>query len=223
VAGAGGESEVHERRLVPILLLVMAATGIIDAACLLHLGVFTAYLTGSLILFGAHLAGATGYLPNAAFAVVALLTGSVVGIVALRRARPSHHLSAMGLGVVAILVLSASAVAATVGLDDDAGTLATISVLGFAMGIQLAVVRTVAVTDLALPALTLAVFNIIADTPLGGARPQRTGRRAGLVATLVGGAAVGAGIARWQPPAAWAAAAAVIAVAAVLTATSRGT
>ena len=42
------------------MLLLVLATGAMDAACLLHLGVFTAYITASLILAGANLVDSPG-------------------------------------------------------------------------------------------------------------------------------------------------------------------
>ena len=50
-----------------------------DGRCLLHLGVFTAYLTASRILLGAHLVGIPGSPVPSAVAVVAFVTGAVVG------------------------------------------------------------------------------------------------------------------------------------------------
>ena len=55
-----GDRDDSEQVKVQAFLLVILATGVIDAACLLHLGVFTAYVTGSFILFGAHLVGIPG-------------------------------------------------------------------------------------------------------------------------------------------------------------------
>ena len=39
-----------DRAASRVVLLLVLATGAMDAACLLHLGVFTAYVTASLIL-----------------------------------------------------------------------------------------------------------------------------------------------------------------------------
>ena len=51
----------QERRLVPVLLLITFATGVVEAVTYFHLGhIFVAYVTGTIILFGAHLAGRMG-------------------------------------------------------------------------------------------------------------------------------------------------------------------
>lgn len=202
-----------ERALVPILLLVIAATGMIDAVCLLHLGVFTAYLTGSLILFGAHLVGVPGSAVDSATAVAGFVAGAAAGA-SLLRFRPSERrLPPAVLGIAAAVVVVAAGLAAVLGIDERPGDLVAIAVLALAMGVQITAVRHAGVTDLIMAAATLVTVNLVSDSPLGGGAPTRTGRRVGLLTALVGGAAIGAGIARWQPAAAWAAAAVVLAIA----------
>ena len=68
--------------------------------------------------------------------------------------------------------------------------------------------------DIALPAATLVTFNLIADSPAAGGTPHNTGRRLGVIGALLGGALLDAGVARWEPWAAWAVAAVVIGAAA---------
>ena len=212
------DDDAAERALVPGRLLVVLATGMIDAACLVHLGVFTAYLTGSLILLGAHLVGVPGSPVDSATAVVSFVAGATTGAFLLRVLGPTRRLPASVLATASVLVLVAAALAASLGIDERPGDLVTIGVLALAMGVQIAAVRHAAVPDLVMAAATVVTFNLVADSPVGGGRPSRTGRRIGLLAALVGGAALGAGIARWQPAAAWAAAAVVLGVAAALAA-----
>jgi uncharacterized membrane protein YoaK (UPF0700 family) len=48
----------HDRpRLVALLLIVIAAIGVIDAVSILHFQAFTAFVTGTIILLGAELVG----------------------------------------------------------------------------------------------------------------------------------------------------------------------
>lgn len=208
-----GVDEAAERRRLTVLLLMVLATGVIDAACLLHLGVFTAYITGSLIVFAGELVGANTSAWPAATAVAAFLGGAVVGARVARREWPAHQLFAGGLVLVALLVATAAVVAATWGLDGG-GSYATIAASGAAMGIQLAFIRWAGIADIALPAATLAAFNLVADSRAAGGTPERTVRRAGMVVAVLVGAVLGAGIAQWEPWAAWAAAAIIIAGAA---------
>jgi hypothetical protein len=71
--------------------------------------------------------------------------------------------------------------------------------------------------DLLMAAGTVVLFNLLSDTKAAGGTPTRTGRRLGVIAALVVGAAIGAGVARWQPWAAWTVSAAILAVAAAVT------
>ncbi len=219
------KSDDTERHRVVVMLVVVFATGVIDAACLLHLGVFTAYITGSLILFGAHLTGVPGSpLPNAC-AVLSFMIGAFAGARVLRRDPVGRSELVVPLGLEAVLVLVAAVVAGTMGIDIDpksytlVGTYLTIAILALAMGVQLAAMRHANVPDLVFAAATVAMFNLVADSPLAAGTPTRTGRRVALIGMLLGGAVLGAGLARWQPWLAWAAAALVLAVAAVLAAT----
>lgn len=219
------KSADDEHHHVVVMLVVVFATGVIDAACLLHLGVFTAYITGSLILFGAHLTGTPGSpLPNAC-AVVAFITGAFAGARVLRRDPVGRSELVAPLVIDAVLVLVAAAAAGTLGIDSDPGaysqlgTYVTIGILALAMGVQLAAMRHANVPDLIFAAATVAMFNLVADSPLASGTPKRTGRRLALIGALVGGAILGSAIARWQPWLAWAAAGVILAVAAVLAVT----
>ena len=58
------------------MLLLVLATGAMDAACLLHLGVFTAYITASLILAGANLVDS----PGSPWPGLVAVAGFIVGI-----------------------------------------------------------------------------------------------------------------------------------------------
>jgi len=214
-----------ERHHVVVLLIVVFATGVIDAACLLHLGVFTAYVTGSLILFGAHLTGTPGSpLPNAC-AVLSFMIGAFAGARVLRRKPVGRSELVAPLALDAVLVLAAAGAAATLGIDSDPGsfsqlgTYVTIGILALAMGVQLAAMRHCNVPDLVFAAATVAMFNLVADSPLAAGTPTRTGRRLALIGTLVGGAVLGSAIARWEPWLAWAVASLILAVAAALAAT----
>ena len=64
------------------MLLLVLATGAMDAACLLHLGVFTAYITASLILAGANLVDTPGSPWPGLVAVAGFIVGAIVGRVA---------------------------------------------------------------------------------------------------------------------------------------------
>jgi hypothetical protein len=91
------------------------------------------------------------------------------------------------------------------------GRLATIAILGAALGLQNSTVRHLGAPDLTTTVLTLTLTGLAADSALAGGSGAKPARRLGSVAAMLGGAAAGAGILQWSPTA-------VIAIAAVLVA-----
>ena len=73
------------------MLLLVLATGAMDAACLLHLGVFTAYITASLILAGANLVDSPGSPWPGLVAVAGFIVGAIVAEWLTRRAGGRHQ------------------------------------------------------------------------------------------------------------------------------------
>ena len=198
-----------------VVLLLVLATGAMDAACLLHLGVFTAYITASLILAGANLVDSPGspwpgLVAVAGFVVAAIAAGWLV-----RRPGPSHRLVEAVLLVEAAFIAAGAAVAAWQGVDGDARYV-VIALLAIAMGFQTAAIRFVHVPEIPIAAATLATFGVVVG--LTGEHGERTSllRRVGVVAAILVGAVIGAGLARWEPWIAWAAIAVTVAMVAVL-------
>jgi len=88
---------VHDRRLLPVLLTLTVTTGLIDAVSYLGLGhVFTANMTGNVVLLGFGLAHAGG-LPVLAplISLLAFLLGAGIGgrIAARLAERRRRHVS----------------------------------------------------------------------------------------------------------------------------------
>jgi uncharacterized membrane protein YoaK (UPF0700 family) len=70
----------HDRpRLVALLLIVIAAIGVIDAVSILHFGAFTAFVTGTIILLGAEMVGEAHADATKAIVLVAYLGGAILG------------------------------------------------------------------------------------------------------------------------------------------------
>src|SRR5258707_10452076 len=113
-------------RLTPILLTLTATTGIVDAVSYLALGrVFTANMTGNIVLLGFAVSGAPGLsIPRSLTALLAFLAGAVVGgRIALRMGRgPQHVWAGVGFGAEAMLLIAAAAVSIgpAVALSGDA-------------------------------------------------------------------------------------------------------
>src|SRR3954452_20395961 len=104
-----------------------------DAVCLLHLGVFTAYVTASLILAGANLVDSPGSPWPGLVAVAGFVVAAVAAGWGTRRELPRHPLVAVLLLVDAVVIAIGAAVAAWQGVDGDARYF-VIALLAVAMG-----------------------------------------------------------------------------------------
>lgn len=170
-------------------------TGLVDAVSLLALGrVFTANMTGNVVLLAFAVAGVPGVsFARSLTALVAFLAGAAVGGRLLSRAAPEERaraaLRAFGLEV----VLLAAAAACAVDLRDSSPFVYAIIVLtAVAMGARTAAVRKLAIPDLTTTVLTLTVTGLAADSTLArGTNPRWRWRLASVLA-MFGGAAIGA-------------------------------
>jgi uncharacterized membrane protein YoaK (UPF0700 family) len=182
--------------LTRALVALTFTTGVVDAVSYLGLGhVFTANMTGNVVLLGFGIAGGNG-LPVLAplVSLAAFLLGSLGGgglAVALGEQRPKHVSTALGIEVA---LVGAAAIVTTL-VDVDPGTVAAgvvILLLAFAMGVRNATVRRLGVPDLTTTVLTMTLTGLAADSrPAGGTGAGSARRIAGVVAMLVG-ALVGA-------------------------------
>jgi uncharacterized membrane protein YoaK (UPF0700 family) len=204
-----------ERAPSGIVLLLVLATGAMDAACLLHLGVFTAYVTASLILAGANLVDRPGSPWPGLVAVGGFVIGAIVAGWLTRREGGRHQLVARVLLVEAVVIGAAAAVAGLAGIH-GAARYVVIAVLALAMGIQTDAIRFLHVPEIPLAAATLATVGVVVR--LTGEHGERSAlfKRAGVVAAILIGAIIGAGLSRWEPWIAWAAIAVFVAGVAVL-------
>jgi uncharacterized membrane protein YoaK (UPF0700 family) len=196
------------RRVEPLLLalsLLTLVTGLVDAACYLGLGrVFTANMTGNVVLLAFGAAGAQG-LPVLAptVSLVVFLVGAtaggrlasrLVGPAGAQVPAPVRHrwvtvalLAELGLVVVAGVV--------AVGLPVDGGgarRYVVIGLLAAGLGLQNATIRRLAVPDVTTTVLTLTLTGLAADSWLAGGRGPRVGRRVAAVGLMFAGALVGA-------------------------------
>jgi len=182
---------------LPLLLLgLTVVTGLVDAFSYLRLGhVFVANMTGNVIFLGFALAGigeisiVASLLAILAFAVGATMGGRWAAGRALHRG----HLLAAATSVQAGVVLVASIIASTAGIEGSTVRLTLIGLLSLAMGGQNAVVRRLAVPDLTTTVLTLTFTGLVADTTTQSVRFRR---EISLLAML-GGALAGGVLLRW--------------------------
>ena len=190
-----GDPEARGLRLVVVLLGLTVVSGLIDAVSYLGLEhVFTANMTGNVVVLGFAAAGAPG------FSVAHTLTslGSfVVGAAAGGRGtvrlgggsrrtwvRLTLAAEAVLLGITAVVAFAAPGATAT------AYTL--IAVTAFAMGLRNATVRKLGVPDLTTTVLTMTLTGLAADSRAGGGHGIRSPRRTASVIAMVAGATLGA-------------------------------
>jgi uncharacterized membrane protein YoaK (UPF0700 family) len=204
------------RALVLTLLGLTFTTGLVDAVCYLGLGhVFTANMTGNVVLLGFGLAGSDG-LPVLAplVSLAAFACGAALGGVAIRRV-PVVGPAVLAGALLGEGLLAGVAAAVTASTHVHGGTVAAgvvIALLALAMGLRNAVVRKLAVAELTTTVLTMTVTGLAADGPTAP-RAARL-RRLSSLGAMLAGALVGALLERhtlWVPLALIAAVAAALA------------
>jgi uncharacterized membrane protein YoaK (UPF0700 family) len=180
--------------LPPALLLLTVLSGFIDAISFLGLGhVFTANMTGNVIVVGFSVARAPGFSASAsltslvAFAAGAVAAGRYHTAVRSPRSRVLH-----GLGAEAVLLLLAAVAAGAAGVSGPAGRHLVIAIVALTMGLRNATVRSLAIPDLTTTVLTRTLTGLAADSSLAGGGNPRALLRAGAVVSIMLGACLGA-------------------------------
>ncbi len=186
-----------EQAPVGILLAMTVVTGIIDAVSFLALGhVFTANMTGNIVLLGFAFAGAPGIsLSRSAVALIAFLSGAVLGGLAVSEGSRWHQWADRACVLEALLLGVAAVTAAGIGSSPVSHPLqlyAVIAVTGLAMGLRNAIVRKLAVPDLTTTVLTLTITGLAADSSLAGGENPRWQRRVAAILAMICGAFAGA-------------------------------
>jgi uncharacterized membrane protein YoaK (UPF0700 family) len=205
---ASAERPDAGRRVQPLLLalsLLTLVTGLVDAACYLGLGrVFTANMTGNVVLLAFGAAGAQGLpvLAPTVSLVVFLVGATAGGRLASRLVGPADaqvpapvRRRWLTFTLLGELLLMAVAGVAALGLPVDAGgarRYVVIGLLAAASGLQNSTVRRLAVPDVTTTVLTLTLTGLAADSWLGGGHSPRAGRRLAAVGLMATGALVGA-------------------------------
>ena len=181
--------------LPPLLLVLTVVTGLVDAVSYLSLGrVFVANMTGNVVFLGFAIAGASGLSAAASLAaLVAFMAGALIaGRVGSRFDQHRGRRLALALAIKVAFVAAATIVAIVAGDRlTDAARYALIVLLAFAMGVQNATVRKLAVPDLTTTVLTLTVTGLAADSRLAGGNSPHPGRRFAAILAMLVGAIVG--------------------------------
>jgi uncharacterized membrane protein YoaK (UPF0700 family) len=182
--------------LTRTLLVLTFTAGLIDAACFLGLGhVFTANMTGNVVLLGFGVAGSAG-LPVVAplISLATFMAGAFVGgwIASRLEDRNPEHL-ARALALETALEVSAATIAATATVSaNSTGAYTVIAMLAFAMGARSATVRRLAVPDLSTTVLTMTMTALASELPIFGGSPRGAVRRSSALLSMFAGAVAGA-------------------------------
>ncbi len=189
------EPDGPSQPLVMSLAVLTLVSGIVDAVSYLGLGhVFTANMTGNIVLVGFALAGAPGFsLAASATALGAFVCGAVAGgRISLRVAR-KRSLLVTAVTLEAGFTVVAAVIAASVAvLGAGWPRFTVIALLAFAMGIRNSVVRKMGVADMTTTVITTTITGLAADSSLGGGTNPNAPRRAISVSCMFVGALVGA-------------------------------
>jgi uncharacterized membrane protein YoaK (UPF0700 family) len=212
-----GVASDRDRSPVLFTLLVLTLiSGLVDAVCYLGLGhVFTANMTGNIVVLGFAAAGAPGFSVPACLTSLGLfLVGAVTGgRISQRVKRHSKQLSTAMLAEASFVAAAAIVAYLAPAVSHGWARYTVIAILAFAMGIRNAVIRRLAIPDMTTTVLTMTLTGLAADSPLAGGKNVRFGRRGLSVVAMLAGATAGAAlylhIGAWLPLAISAAAAAL--------------
>lgn len=194
-------SPVSHRSTVAGLLMLTFATGLVDSISVLVLGhVFVANMTGNVIFLGFWFVPHSGVdLTAALVAFVSFLFGTIIG------GRFARHLDhdvrlwisvALGSEVLALLVLAGLAGTGVLAYQDS-GRLILIVGLATIFGAQSVAARQFGIPELSTTVLTATIVGIGLDSRLAGGTGEREKLRYSVVATMCGGAVVGATLSRF--------------------------
>jgi uncharacterized membrane protein YoaK (UPF0700 family) len=176
------------------LLALTFTTGIVDAVSYLGLGhVFTANMTGNVVLLGFGIAGSGGLPIAAPFASLgAFVLGALAGGNVVRRVEERTILPAALAIEVAVLAVATMVAGLTTITPGAGAAYVVIVLLAFAMGVRSACVRRLGVPDLSTVVLTMTAIGLAADSPLAGGSGLGSLRRASAVVLMGAGAVAGA-------------------------------
>jgi uncharacterized membrane protein YoaK (UPF0700 family) len=179
-----------------LMLALTFSTGVVDAVGYLGLDrVFTANMTGNVVILAMALTGAGG-LPiiGPLIALALFMTGAAIGGRTVRGLPAGwHRQTTVLLSIVAALLLIASVCAFVVGPRPEWLNFAITGALGLAMGAQAGAARHIGVADVTTVVVTSTLVGLAFDSRFGGGKDKHPwGRRAGAIVLLAAGAASGA-------------------------------
>lgn len=188
-------SDGDQRVLLRALIALTLVSGLVDAVCYLGLGrVFTANMTGNIVVLGFAAAGAPGFSVSASLvSLVFFLAGAACAGRLSARVTRRGRLLLVAMLTEATLVCAAAVVALLAStVATGWGRYTTIAILAVAMGVRNGVIRHLAIPDMTTTVLTLTLTGLAADSSLAGGSNPRAGRRSAAVVAMLAGAIAGA-------------------------------
>jgi uncharacterized membrane protein YoaK (UPF0700 family) len=181
-------------RLIPALVTLTVATGMVDALSYLELDrVFVANMTGNIVFIAFALVDAANFsVVSSLVALAAFMVGSIIGGRLGNRLTQRTKLFVAFTCVEVVLLLAAMLVTLVSTIDPTVERYGLIVLLAMAMGVQNAGVRKLAVANLTTTVLTMAVTGIAADGRVAGGTDSKVGIRGLSIAAMLGGAIIGA-------------------------------
>lgn len=181
--------------LVVTLASLTVVSGFIDAVSFLGLGhVFTANMTGNVLLIGFGVAGAAGFsVAASSCALGAFLAGAIIGGRLARHVRTLRNLLVMAMAIEAACTTSAAVIAGVVpAVGSGWPRYVVLALLAGAVGLRNSAVRRVGVPDMSTTVLTTTLTHLASGTRFtdGLHAPARLGTTS--VVSMFGGALVGA-------------------------------
>jgi uncharacterized membrane protein YoaK (UPF0700 family) len=181
--------------LVPMMLVLTAVTGVVDAASYLRLGhVFVANMTGNIVFLGFALAGAHGLSAVSSLITLGafLLGAGVGGRLGARFGAHRGHLLRAGSAAQSTLLAVALVVGVAVSAPLSSGARYALLVpLALAMGVQNAAAQRLAVPELTTTVLTRTLTGIASEASHARGPGAKLGRRALAVGAMLIGAIAG--------------------------------
>jgi uncharacterized membrane protein YoaK (UPF0700 family) len=192
------EERWKDDALPVVLLALMGVTGLVDAISFLGLGgIFTANMTGNVVLLGFALAGAPGVSTSRCLtSLLAFLVGAALGGRLGESMAAASRRRWLVTGGISEAVLLLAAALASIGFDigpaSPPGRLYALIVLtAVTMGLRNATLRRLAVPDLTSTVLTVTLTAVAAESSIVGGNNPRIVRRIASVASMLAGAAIG--------------------------------
>ena len=181
--------------LVVTLAALTVVSGFVDAVSFLGLGhVFTANMTGNVVLIGFAAAGAPGFSMAASLcALGSFLVGAVLGGRLLQKVTSPRRLLLVAMTIEAGCTSAAAVVAGVVtAIGTGWPRFTVIALLAVAMGLRNAAVRRIGVPDMSTTVLTTTLTGLASGSRLAGGTNPHARLGATSVVSMFVGALVGA-------------------------------